>query len=108
MQLYVPEEQKEENEGTGNPLLDPSSVYKHSQQAQRVKRASRSPTPNNRKSCSLFIQTDPLLWRHVYEQEKNAQKTQEEILSIIVQHIKAVNRINGSLRSASHWGTLRE
>lgn len=95
MQLPVPEEQKEEKEGTGSPLLDPSSGYKHSQQAHRVKRASRSPPPNNRKSCSLFVQTDPLLWRHVYEQEQNTQKTQEEILSMIAQHVKAVNRTGG-------------
>ena len=77
-----------------DPSFDPNPKYKYSEHANnRVKRAI--PPPTNKKSCSLFIQTDPLLWRHVKEQEKTDAKTQEEILSIIAQHVKAVNRIYG-------------
>ena len=77
-----------------DPSLDPNPKYKYSEQANnRVKRAIKPPT--NKKSCSLFIQTDPLLWKHVKESERTDAKTQEEILSIIAQHVKAVNRIYG-------------
>ncbi len=72
---------------------DPS--FKYSPQANdpkvRVKRAREN--PNKRKSCSLYIQTDPLFWRHIREQEGDDAKTEEEILSLIAQHVKAVNRI---------------
>lgn len=48
----------------------------------------------SRTTCSLFIQTDPLLWRHFYEAEKrNADNTRKEITSLIAQHVKAVNAI---------------
>ena len=46
-----------------------------------------------RKSCSLYIQTDPLFWLHIKEQENEPAKIEEEILSLIAQHVKAVNRI---------------
>lgn len=56
-----------------------------------------------RNTCSLFIQTDPLIWRHVREgfpdhkdpSKKNEvdMKTREEILSIISHHVTAVNYI---------------
>jgi len=89
---------KEEGGSTSEPKEDPSPQYKYTERAQRVKRALKP--PNNKKSCSLFIQTDPLLWKHVYEQERNEQKTQEEILSMIAQHVKAVNRIYGDTEFA--------
>jgi len=89
----VVKEEEEVKAETSAPEEDPSPQYKYSARAQRVKRALTP--PNNKKSCSLFIQTDPLLWRHVYEQERSEQKTQEEILSMIAQHVKAVNRIYG-------------
>eukprot|EP00095_Tigriopus_kingsejongensis_P005881 maker-scaffold38_size502422-snap-gene-4.24 protein:Tk05881 transcript:maker-scaffold38_size502422-snap-gene-4.24-mRNA-1 annotation:"disintegrin and metalloproteinase domain-containing protein 10 isoform x3" len=69
--------------------------FKYSAQANdpqmRPKRSLSN--PNKKKSCSLYIQTDPLFWRHVREQEGDDDKTQEEILSLIAQHVKAVNRI---------------
>lgn len=69
--------------------------FKYSPQANnprvRVKRAREN--PNKRKSCSLYIQTDPLFWRHIRDQEGDDAKTEEEILSLIAQHVKAVNRI---------------
>lgn len=58
----------------------------------REKRNSKSPV--SRTTCSLFIQTDPLLWKHFYEVEKrNADNTRKEITSLIAQHVKAVNAI---------------
>ena len=48
--------------------------YKYSQEAnepdkQRVKRSTQPlPNPNSKKSCALYIQTDPLFWKHVKEQ----------------------------------------
>jgi len=82
-----------------DPRLDPNPEYKYTHEANRVKRAIKP--PNNRKSCSLFIQTDPLLWKHVKEQELTDSKTQEEILSMIAQHVKAVNRIYGDTEFAA-------
>jgi len=81
------------SEPAPDPRLDPSPEYKYTHEANRVKRAIEP--PNKRRSCSLFIQTDPLLWKHVKEQELTDSKTQEEILSMIAQHVKAVNRIYG-------------
>jgi disintegrin and metalloproteinase domain-containing protein 10 len=86
---------------TADPAMDPSPEYKYTAAANRVKRALKP--PSNRKSCSLFIITDPLLWRHVWNQERlegksreeTDAKTQEEILSLIAQHVKAVNKIYG-------------
>jgi len=82
-----------------DPRFDPNPEYKYTPEANRFKRAIKP--PNNRKSCSLFIQTDPLLWRHVKEQEQTDSKTQEEILSMIAQHVKAVNRIYGDTEFAA-------
>ena len=84
---------------TSNPDLDPGPTYKYSAEAnidnehKRVRRALPPPDRSNKKSCHLYIQTDPLFWTHIYQQEKNEAKTKEEILSLIAQHVKAVNRI---------------
>ncbi|XP_013138730.1 PREDICTED: disintegrin and metalloproteinase domain-containing protein 10-like [Papilio polytes] len=58
---------------------------------------------DNRNTCSLFIETDPLIWRHVREgfpdhrdRSKKSEvdmKTREEILSLISHHVEAVNYI---------------
>ncbi|XP_026468795.1 disintegrin and metalloproteinase domain-containing protein 10-like, partial [Ctenocephalides felis] len=68
----------------------------------RHKRASRH-KEDNKNTCSLFIQTDPLIWRHIREgfaehkdYSKKAEvdeKTREEILSLIAHHVTAVNYI---------------
>ena len=93
------DDQEEEEEEVVDPVpsdpnLDPNPKYKYSEQANNRKKRSTKPS-STKKSCSLFIQTDPLLWKHVREQEKSDSKTQEEILSIVAQHVKAVNRIYG-------------
>uniref|UniRef100_T1J2R6 ADAM10 endopeptidase n=1 Tax=Strigamia maritima TaxID=126957 RepID=T1J2R6_STRMM len=54
----------------------------------RAKRA----VPKQR-ACSLYIQTDTLLWDHIHNQEKDPMKAREEITSLIAQHVKAVNHI---------------
>lgn len=58
---------------------------------------------DNRNACSLYIQTDPLIWRHVREgfpdhrdpskKSEVDMKTREEILSLISHHVTAVNYI---------------
>lgn len=68
---------------------------------QRHKRAA--PKENKRNTCSLFIQTDPLIWKHIREgfpdhRDPNKrleidEKTREEILSLIAHHVTAVNYI---------------
>jgi len=77
-----------------------SSWYKYTHEANSggspdAKRKKRATTKNDsRTTCSLFIQTDPLMWRHYYESEKrNADSTRKEITSMIAQHVKAVNAI---------------
>ncbi|XP_047360443.1 disintegrin and metalloproteinase domain-containing protein 10 isoform X3 [Vespa velutina] len=60
---------------------------------RRARRATR-PKEDNKNTCSLFIQTDPLIWRHISEQlHHDAEKTREEILSLIAHHVTAVNYI---------------
>lgn len=57
------------------PVDDDESLgpqYKYSEEANdpvksRVKR-SALPNPNSKKSCALYIQTDPLFWKHIKEQ----------------------------------------
>ncbi|KAG8232124.1 hypothetical protein J437_LFUL012133, partial [Ladona fulva] len=50
----------------------PKNLYSSSEKGKeeksnRVKRGARSPKEENRNTCSLFIQTDPLIWRHISE-----------------------------------------
>lgn len=49
-------------------IFNDSPFSKYSKEANtRQKRAAR-PKEENRNTCSLFIQTDPLIWRHISEQ----------------------------------------
>ncbi|XP_035910988.1 disintegrin and metalloproteinase domain-containing protein 10 isoform X1 [Anopheles stephensi] len=69
---------------------------------ERVRRATR-PKEDYRNTCSLYIQTDPLLWSHIRDsivshlhrarRTELEEKTREEILSLIIHHITAVNYI---------------
>ncbi|KAJ0178926.1 hypothetical protein K1T71_005701 [Dendrolimus kikuchii] len=71
-------------------------------------RTRRATYDSRRNTCSLYIQTDPLIWRHVREafpdhRDKNKQneidmKTREEILSLIAHHVTAVNYIYRNTR----------
>ncbi|XP_022900053.2 disintegrin and metalloproteinase domain-containing protein 10 isoform X1 [Onthophagus taurus] len=68
---------------------------------KRKKRATRR--EENRNTCSLYIQTDPLIWKHIREgfpehadptkETEINEKTREEILSLIAHHVTAVNYI---------------
>ncbi|XP_069703411.1 disintegrin and metalloproteinase domain-containing protein 10 isoform X1 [Periplaneta americana] len=70
---------REANEGSGS--------HHRSKRGTRLKE-------ENKNTCSLFIQTDPLIWRHISEQVNNdPEKTREEILSLIAHHVTAVNYI---------------
>lgn len=79
---------------------------KYSKQAndnlhQRHKRATQR--EENKNTCSLYIQTDPLIWKHIREgfpehtdprkENEVNEKTKEEILSLIAHHVTAVNYI---------------
>lgn len=69
-------------------------AYKYSAEGNSIhRRKKRSTLDSQKKSCSLYIQTDPLFWLHIKKHEKDDHKIEEEILSLIAQHVKAVNRI---------------
>ncbi|XP_048517768.1 disintegrin and metalloproteinase domain-containing protein 10 isoform X3 [Dendroctonus ponderosae] len=97
------------NKVNGSPV-NPKSSYeagfkKYSKEANqnfsRHKRAARRDDKKN--TCSLYIQTDPLIWRHIREtfpehtdprkESEVNEKTREEILSLIAHHVTAVNYI---------------
>uniref|UniRef100_A0A336M3J2 ADAM10 endopeptidase n=1 Tax=Culicoides sonorensis TaxID=179676 RepID=A0A336M3J2_CULSO len=74
----------------------------HFDSHERVRRAAQRQKDDNRNTCSLYIQTDPLIWRHIregvadqYRGKKSEvdEKTREEILSLIAHHVTAVNYI---------------
>ncbi|KAL1453009.1 hypothetical protein WDU94_007186, partial [Cyamophila willieti] len=80
-----------------NPLEEEREEAPHEKYSReantRKKRATRI-KDDGRNTCSLFIQTDPLIWKHIHEQVNfNAEKTREEILSLIAHHVTAVNYI---------------
>lgn len=73
----------------------------HRRSHERVRRATR-PKEENKNTCSLYIQTDPLIWRHIRDsiadhdrgrKQEIDEKTREEILSLIAHHVTAVNYI---------------
>lgn len=75
-------------------LENETPYSKYSREANTRKKRAARPKEENRNTCSLFIQTDPLIWRHISEQLYNdAEKTREEILSLIAHHVTAVNYI---------------
>ncbi|XP_053603885.1 disintegrin and metalloproteinase domain-containing protein 10 [Plodia interpunctella] len=82
----------------------PHNKYSRSANTGEHSRSRRAAIENrDRNTCSLYIQTDPLIWRHVREGfpehrdlSKKAEvdmKTREEILSLISHHVTAVNYI---------------
>lgn len=74
---------------------------KYSAQANsRTKRAvGMGVGEDNKGTCSLSIQTDPMLWHHIYKQEENDPiRTRDEITAMISQHIKAINNIYGNVK----------
>ncbi|XP_075149957.1 zinc-dependent metalloprotease kuz isoform X2 [Haematobia irritans] len=79
----------------------------HERVHERVRRASGTSgtsarREDNKNTCSLYIQTDPLIWRHIREgiadhdrshKYERDIKTREEITSLIAHHVTAVNYI---------------
>lgn len=53
----------------------------HKQSHERVKRATR-PKEENKNTCSLYIQTDPLIWRHIREGIADVSIAEDEIPSL--------------------------
>ncbi|KAG5323510.1 ADA10 protein, partial [Acromyrmex heyeri] len=92
----VPSSNQKEPKPNVAPWNGEAPGHKYSREAnepshRRPRRATRSKENN---TCSLFIQTDPLIWRHISEQlHHDAEKTREEILSLIAHHVTAVNYI---------------
>ncbi|CAH0559198.1 unnamed protein product [Brassicogethes aeneus] len=76
---------------------------KYSKEANEGHRRRRAARSENKNTCSLYIQTDPLIWKHIREgfpehndprkQSEVNEKTREEILSLIAHHVTAVNYI---------------
>ncbi|XP_058062268.1 disintegrin and metalloproteinase domain-containing protein 10, partial [Anopheles bellator] len=85
--------------GAADADSDPEWHWKSHIRARRAARAKE----DYRNTCSLYIQTDPLLWSHIRDsivshlhrarKVELMEKTREEILSLIIHHITAVNYI---------------
>ncbi|ETN58468.1 kuzbanian [Anopheles darlingi] len=83
----------------GDSDTDPEWHWKSHARARRAARQKE----DYRNTCSLYIQTDPLLWNHIRDtiighlhrtrKSELVEKTREEILSLIIHHITAVNYI---------------
>ncbi|XP_076311561.1 disintegrin and metalloproteinase domain-containing protein 10-like [Tachypleus tridentatus] len=68
------------------------NLYTREVQWRSPPRSQPTRTPD-RRACSLYIQTDSFLWEHVKRHESSDTKVKEEIISLVAQHINAVNRI---------------
>lgn len=86
----------------GNNFESLHPHMKYSEEANsRTKRATARYQERN--TCSLYIQTDPLIWRHIRESIPDHndpsraaivdEKAKEEILSLVAHHVAAVNFI---------------
>lgn len=69
-----------------------SSGRSRQRRAPRIGGAT-SHLPDSRGTCSLSVETDPLLWEHVYKRERDHRRTREELTAMVASHIKAVNRV---------------
>lgn len=67
------------------------NMYSFKTESEHVVRDKRAPTPA--RTCSLYIQTDSLLFEHVNEKLQNTKKARDEITALIAEHVKAVNHI---------------
>eukprot|EP00096_Caligus_rogercresseyi_P006998 TRINITY_DN2419_c0_g1_i1.p1 TRINITY_DN2419_c0_g1~~TRINITY_DN2419_c0_g1_i1.p1 ORF type:complete len:912 (+),score=234.10 TRINITY_DN2419_c0_g1_i1:255-2990(+) len=97
-ELHAAEEVDSDEEEDLEEVLESDPKFKYTAHANRRRKKRSLDNPNSKKSCSLYIQTDPLFWNHIKDQEKDDQKTEEEILSLIAQHVKAVNLIYSDTR----------
>lgn len=106
-----------ETQKTHYKHVNTNRIYKHDENAKenthphmkyskeansRTKRGTAS-RYQERNTCSLYIQTDPLIWRHIRESIPDHndpsrvaivdEKAKEEILSLVAHHVAAVNFI---------------
>lgn len=58
---------KEANYHDENDDITDDSEHWHQESHKRVRRAAQRQKDDNRNTCSLYIQTDPLIWRHIRE-----------------------------------------
>lgn len=82
---------------------DPFIKYSKEANEERFRHKRATRRDENKNTCSLYIQTDPLIWRHIREgfpehndpkkETEVNEKTREEILSLIAHHVTAVNYI---------------
>ncbi|XP_056642317.1 disintegrin and metalloproteinase domain-containing protein 10 isoform X1 [Diorhabda sublineata] len=94
-------DKSEEKSPNFEDVLNKYSKEANERSNTRHRRATRRDDTKN--TCSLYIQTDPLIWRHIREgfpehldpkkQSEVNEKTKEEILSLIAHHVTAVNYI---------------
>jgi disintegrin and metalloproteinase domain-containing protein 10 len=76
---------------------------KYSKEANSRTKRGAARNYQERNTCSLYIQTDPLIWRHIRESIPDHsdpsrvaivdEKAKEEILSLVAHHVAAVNFI---------------
>jgi disintegrin and metalloproteinase domain-containing protein 10 len=60
-----PYEKYSEQANYGYANSAPNVHQWHQESHERVRRAASKPKEENKNTCSLYIQTDPLIWRHI-------------------------------------------
>lgn len=63
---YSMEANEKDSDLPSNQENDDNEDDWHRRSHERARRAAR-PKEENRNTCSLYIQTDPLIWRHIRE-----------------------------------------
>ncbi|CAH1186905.1 unnamed protein product [Phyllotreta striolata] len=105
-QPITPVVQQTSNNNDNKPLhneINIEDAFNKYSKEQNVRHKRFARREDNRNTCSLYIQTDPLIWKHIREsfpehldpkkQTEVNEKTREEILSLIAHHVTAVNYI---------------
>ncbi|KAK3597916.1 hypothetical protein CHS0354_042255 [Potamilus streckersoni] len=65
--------------------------------SSRLHRQKRENLIGQKNTCTLHLRSDPLLWNHVMDKNKqNKDIAQDEILAFFANHVKAINAIYGS------------
>ncbi|KAB7502289.1 Disintegrin and metalloproteinase domain-containing protein 10 [Armadillidium nasatum] len=75
-----------------------NSIHSSSSGSSRVKRSLLGVGANNRGTCTLSIQTDPMLWHYIHDKKSDdVDRTKDDITAMISQHVKAINNIYGDV-----------
>ncbi|KAG1654923.1 Disintegrin and metalloproteinase domain-containing protein 10 [Nymphon striatum] len=67
------------------------NIYSNFHEPETLYRTKRA--PDLRRTCSLYIQTDSLLFEHIKGKFDEVKKVRDEITALIAEHVKAVNHI---------------